>query len=653
MRKGIADFPVPCLRAGIVLFSRSAASSLAFEVNLLGSFRVRFLPEDREIEFDRPISLADAAAVADVLVDHPCGSKACCGKCRVRFHGGAPQPSHADERLLDRSLLADGWRLSCQTVVKSGATVEIPAVSRAASPKGFGPADLLGAGFERALTVHTAALSAPSLADQQSTEDRLELSCGGGIGGGLAPAHLRALQDAAAGGGEVAMLRDHGRLLWLGAPAHLEQPLLGVAIDVGSTSLAAAIIDMRSGQVLASDSTLNAQVQYGADVISRINYAQSHAKGNHHLHRSVIETINRLVGELLAEAGARRENVWCACAAGNSVMLHTLMGVDVRPLGQSPYVGAWTRGRMLDARDIGLDLRAEARLRVFPMVQSNVGGDTVAAIVATGLDRTEKLTLMIDLGTNCEVVLGNRDRILATSTAAGPAFEGANIRHGMRAAPGAIDRVSLQDGGELSVRVFGGGRPRGVCGSALIDAAAILLRARIVDASGRMHGASGVDGALAARITKTDDGQNAIILAHAPQTDNGHDIVLTARDIRQLQLIKGSILAGARTLLSHWGAGVEAIEQVLVAGAFGSFLRKASVQAIGLVPLVDAERIRFVGNAAGVGARMGLVDVASWQRAQAVRQRTEYVELGGTSEYQDLFAESMGFHDVAPPPDRV
>jgi uncharacterized 2Fe-2S/4Fe-4S cluster protein (DUF4445 family) len=460
---------------------------------------------------------------------------------------------------------------------------------------------------------------------------------------------IRRLAATAPDGGEVTALFDEDILVDI-VKGHPEMPaMLGLALDIGSTSLAGALVDLADGSVAASTSVLNPQVRFGADVISRIDHAMTHADGNANLHGVLIASVNKLLADLLREAGADRGQVWGACAAGNPAMLHTFVGVDVSPLGRAPYIGAWSRGLDLEAGEIGIDLQPGARVRLLPMIRSNVGADTVAGVIAAGMDLSDDLSVMIDLGTNSEIVVGNRSRLLATSTAAGPAFEGANIRQGMRAAPGAIDRVSLRPGGRLGIHVLGGVKARGICGSALIDAVAAMLRTGLIDESGRMHHRDAIDPhrfpELPSRIVEGEHGFPEVILAPREESDRGVPVMLHALDVRQLQLIKGSIQAGVKILLEHWGASTGDVKRILIAGAFGQFVRKTSLLDIGLIPAVDPEVVHFIGNAAGIGARMALMDRGVWRRAEAVRETAEYVELGGHQAYQDAFADSMGFFD--------
>jgi uncharacterized 2Fe-2S/4Fe-4S cluster protein (DUF4445 family) len=314
------------------------------------------------------------------------------------------------------------------------------------------------------------------------------------------------------------------------------------------------------------------------------------------------------------------------------------VGADTTPLGQAPYVGLWTREWTVRAREFELPVGKRALVRFMPMIRSHVGGDTVSAALACGIDRSEGWQAMIDLGTNSEVVVGNRRRMVATSTAAGPAFEGANIHHGMRAAPGAIDQVRISPDGRIVVKTVNNEAARGICGTGLVDAAAELVRMGVIAPSGYMKKGeelAGVPEALRERCIKMTDGQSAVRLAE--------EVVLTAQDVRQLQLIKGSIYAGLDILLQHLGIGLNDLERVNIAGAFGNFLRKSSAQAIGLVPNIDPEKVQFIGNAAGVGARMALVDAEARDRANRISETCEYVELAGHPGYQDAFVAAIPF----------
>jgi uncharacterized 2Fe-2S/4Fe-4S cluster protein (DUF4445 family) len=531
------------------------------------AFLVRFLPENRSVTLEGETDLFVAAASCDIWIEQPCGSKASCGKCRVRLVEGDAAPTPADLRLLAPDELGAGWRLGCQLTLSGNATLEVPPTTRAVAAKSFGDDSLFGAGF----TPNVSAAGA-----------------------------------------------------------------FGLAVDIGSTTLAAALVDLASGRVTASSSVLNPQVRYGADVISRIHFAQEHPDGNATLHKAVIDAISDLTSTLCGQTGVDVEHVRAVTCAGNATMTHAAAGADITPLGHAPYLGLWTEERVARAADLGLSMAPGVPVIFLPMVRSHVGGDTVAAILASGLDQGEGWRLLVDLGTNSEVVVGHRTRLVATSTAAGPAFEGANIHHGMRAGPGAIDAVRVMRDGRIVSGTVAGDPPCGLCGSGLVDAVAELRRVGVIDASGYMRKPAelgNVPPSLAARVATLPDGQRCMRL-----TDT---VWLTALDVRQLQLVKGSISAGMALLMRECGIAVSDLDEVMVAGAFGNFLKKTSAMAIGLVPDIDPERVRFIGNAAGVGARMVLVDRRARDRARRIAARCEYVELGGRADYQEAFVEAM------------
>ncbi len=548
------------------------------------AFCIRFIPGRRELVLDEPLELSLAAARCDLWLEQPCGSKTVCGRCRVRVVGGCVPATVADRRLLSPDEIAAGWRLGCQVTLADACEIEVPEHCRAVTPKSFGP-DVLPV---------------------RAIESQI-------------PAHLAGQEG----------------VRWL-----------GVAVDLGSTSLAGALVDLRDGRVLATTSRLNPQLRFGADIISRIHYAQEHTGGNAQLHQTLVEAVGEILRELTVRTGLSEARIVAVTCAGNATMTHSAVGADVTPLGQAPYLGSFVTEQNLAAAALGWRLHPEARVRFVPMIGSHVGGDTVAAILSCEVDRSAGWRLLVDLGTNAEVVVGCRERILATSTAAGPAFDGANITCGMRAEPGAIDAVRVRPSGHLVVSTIAGRDPVGVCGSGLVDAVAELLKARVIAASGYLRSRSecealGVPGALLDRIQELPTGDRAVQLSG--------DVVVSAQDVRQLQLVKGSIAAGIAMLTGRLGLTGRDLDEVLVSGTFGAFLRKASLLAIGLVPPVDPQRVRFVANAVGAGARLILADGYSRRQAIALAQRAEYVELAGDPDYEAAFCAGIPFPQEAAP----
>jgi uncharacterized 2Fe-2S/4Fe-4S cluster protein (DUF4445 family) len=382
-------------------------------------------------------------------------------------------------------------------------------------------------------------------------------------------------------------------------------------------------------------------VRVGADVVSRIRHALEHPGGSAHLHAMLGRALDELIATCAFDAGVPLEAIGAITCVGNPTMMHTLVGRDVASLGVAPYEGSlrgpW-RGHasVLSLTGVG----AAVPVQVLPAIRSHVGADAVAASLAEALDRIEQPTLLIDLGTNTEIVLATPSAMFATSAAAGPAFEGASIHHGMRAARGAIEQVRIRVDGSIILRTISNVPAAGICGSGLVDAVAELVRADVIEPSGRMRAPDELPlTPLRHRLIEMPTGGRAFRLT----PDDAPLVVLTATDVRQLQLVKGSIAASTRMLLDRAGLALADIGAVLIAGAFGGWIRKTSAQAIGLVPPIDPERIRFVGDAAAVGARMALVDRSARERAEAIAARAEYVELAGRHDYAEAFVESMAF----------
>ncbi len=607
---------------------------------------VTFLPERRTVTLEEPADLALAASRADIWLEQPCGARATCGKCRVRLSAGEAPETDADRRVLPAGDRAHGWRLGCQLQVAAACTVEVPQASRAVPPKSFGPITLAPPAMRPVVRRAIIDAPRPDLARPLALLDLVAAGLAGATGGRVplrAPVHvLHELPALAAAHPRLAAILCGRDLLHVEAAGTPDAPLLGVAVDLGSTTLAAALVDLAGGRVLATAARLNPQARHGADVISRIHFANERPGGLGVLHEEIAGAGAALIEELLAGAAARADRIFAIACAGNATMTHTAVGAPIGSLGEAPYTGVFTQEWQLPARALRWPAHPEAQVRFLPMVGRHVGGDTVAAAIACDLDRGERWRLLVDLGTNAEVVLAGRGRILATSTAAGPAFEGATIACGMRAVPGAIDMVRVMGDGRIACGTIAGTTPAGLCGSGLVDAVAELLRAGVIAPSGYLRGqeecaALGLPSRLIGQVATDAAGQRIVRL-----TDRVH---LGAGDVRQLQLVKGSTAAGIALLLRHAGLDPRELDEILLAGAFGSFLRKASALAIGLVPAIDPERVRFVGNAAGAGVRLALVDARARRRAAHLARDAEYVELAGRPDYETAFCDAIPFPD--------
>jgi uncharacterized 2Fe-2S/4Fe-4S cluster protein (DUF4445 family) len=417
--------------------------------------------------------------------------------------------------------------------------------------------------------------------------------------------------------------------------------IYGVAVDIGTTTLVAKLIDLADGRSVATRAMLNPQTQFGDDVVSRISCAESQA-GLTQLHRIIIDAINELIRGLCQAVRIDADAIYEASVVGNTTMNHIFLGFPVAQLGQAPY-----QAHSLDAQDVspdnlGLTMNPAGNVHAAENIAGFLGSDTLAVALAVDMDSATQMTLAVDIGTNGELVLGTGERLYAASCAAGPALEGARIRCGSRAIDGAIEAVII-DNDDIALDVIGGGLPLAICGSGLIDAVAVLLELGVVETSGRFASAeevrSSCSAAVASRLVEFE-GQPAFCLARDRQTSEP-TIVLTQKDIREFQLAKGAIQAGTRLLLAKMGIDAGDLERVLLAGAFGNYIRPASAVRVGLLPNLPVERIHFVGNAAASGAQMLLLSDECRATAAALRRKIRYVEIANEKAFSEVFAEAM------------
>jgi uncharacterized 2Fe-2S/4Fe-4S cluster protein (DUF4445 family) len=408
----------------------------------------------------------------------------------------------------------------------------------------------------------------------------------------------------------------------------------GVAFDVGTTTVVGTLMNLRTGMAASVLSTLNGQAPFGADVISRISHGMNGPDSIRELQTAVVSTMNGIMSALYSDTGVSPDRTYEAVVVGNATMLHLLFGIDPSPLAVMPFTPAFMEPLSVVASEVGLDIHPRGYIQTLPALGAYVGADIVAGVLATSIVREDKLRVFVDVGTNGEIVLGNGQRALATAAPAGPAFEGSQIRCGMRATDGAIEGVQLSD--TIELQVIGGDVPaQGICGSGLVDAVAQLLLVGLLDHSGRMKAAEDVPGhPLRDRLIDVD-GVRAFLLADG--------VYLTQKDIRELQFAKGSIATGIKVLMDILGVETKDLDEVLLGGSFGSYLNPESAKIIGLVPPVDVDRIIAVGNSAGEGAKIALLSYRERQVAFELPTRIEYIELSGRTDFNDAFVSVLGF----------
>jgi len=416
-------------------------------------------------------------------------------------------------------------------------------------------------------------------------------------------------------------------------PAAGNRPILGLAVDIGTTTVVVKLLDMKTARLLAVAAALNPQTQFGDDVISRISYAQTD-KNLAELHKLIVSCLNKLIAECCATANAKTSDIYETCIVGNTTMHHIFLRLPITQLGQAPYKAFSTDAKDSLPQDVGLNMNPTGNVHTLANIAGFVGADTTAVALATALDSADEMTLAIDIGTNGEVVLGTKNKLFAASCAAGPAFEGAKITCGSRAARGAIETVIFADN-DIDLDVVGEGGPISICGSGLIDAVAVLLDSGVIDSSGRFAKPS----KLKTRITEINH-QPAFVLAY---DNNKPAVYLTQKDIREVQLAKAAIRAGIRLLQNRLSIGDADIKKIFLAGAFGNYIRPQSALRIGLLPNVPVERIQSVGNAASLGAEMALLS-SRWRKLAAdIAAKIQYVEIAHDPLFESTFADSMLF----------
>lgn len=600
---------------------------------------VTFLPSGSNIRVSPGTNLMKAANLAGVQVNAVCGGKGSCGKCRAKLVEGAlSETSLTEKEFVSPADEDQGWLLLCQRQALSDVTVDTGQVAE--KPGGFTPtkgafADLT-TDVDPPVTKIYHQLAKPSISDQVADLDRIL----GQLPAGITPdiniiAKVPDLVREA--GYQITSVVVDNELITL-EKGNTTPELYGIAVDIGTTTVAGYLVDLREGKVILSASATNRQRTYGADVISRITYTVENPGGIRDTKQAVVQTIDAVVQELLDKSGVSRNYIYVLTLIGNTVMSHLLLGVSPVGVASAPFIPAFSRGLKGNTDFLGLNnLPPYTRFFLLPNVAGYVGSDTVGVMLSTGIYQGSGTVLAVDIGTNGEIVLGSGNRMLTCSTAAGPAFEGACISQGMRAEPGAISKVEIDD--DVRLEVIGGAEAVGICGSGLIDAVSELIRLGVLKGNGRIKAPADcppdLPEAVQSRIRQTDKGYR-FVLAEGVQ-----EVAITQKDISELQVAKGAIRAGIDVLLDEMGLAHSDIDQILLAGAFGSNLRPKSLKGIGMLPDIDLGRIKAVGNAAGAGAVMALLSRKQLELATELAQNAEHVELSLNQGFNRKFAMAI------------
>jgi uncharacterized 2Fe-2S/4Fe-4S cluster protein (DUF4445 family) len=603
------------------------------------------LPDDLWIKVRRGKTIFEALQGTDTNLEGDCGGIGKCGKCKVKVLSSIGEPPEEAREFLSESDLKEGYRLACQTKIKKDLTIYL------------GEPDPGLEYFQILKTGHRPMIQLDPLLDKRpatlppnphlegiSDVDRIKLA--------LAPENpaievsLHCLRSLP----EVLKKTDYH-----GAAVIAENKLLawqnfeevgrryGLVFDLGTSTLVGKLISLLDGSEICSISRMNSQYKYGSNIISRLQFVAEHKNGLQWLHTLLIKDLTQISARLLEVGGLKAEDVFVAVAAGNTVMQHFLLNLNPVGIAGAPFSPVLTDGYVARAADVDLKLHPEALLYVMPAKSGYIGGDLISCIIASGAaERDDRTVLGLDLGTNGEIFLGNRVKMLTCSAAAGPALEGAKISHGMIARAGAIESVRIEEDG-LHYQIIGNVKPKGLCGSGLVDLVAVLLHCRIIDETG-LIGPTDVPAAQSLNSRLVDrGGVYDFLIASRDESYDGQPLYLTQKDVRELQLAKAAVAAGIEILIREMGIGLQDLHRVDLAGALGNYINHFSALRVGLLPIGNPEMINSLGNAASTGVSMVLLSKPYWHRSTRIAQAIHHVELSSRLDFNELFIEHMDF----------
>ncbi len=605
---------------------------------------VDFQPIGKHVEVDSGTTILEAAQEAGVGISAICGGAGSCGACRVHLDDQeqVSKPNETETEALDADDLTAGIRLACQTEIYGPTRVEVPPESMTATQRTQVEGDEVDFEFEPPVEIKDLTLSKAKSTDLQADFERLSAVVSENGRPAMQCRRLNIIKQI------PGLLRQNkwnirvglrgDELVSVSAPG---TPVLGLAVDIGTTKVAGYLVDMASGTTLAIKGIMNPQIAYGEDVMARITYCTMHENGLDILQKAIIDALNDLARDLCVAAGSNGEEetpdyqpsqIVESVMVGNTAMHHLLLGLPVEQLGLSPYVAAVTSPLDIKADEINLAFSTGATIHLLANIAGFVGADHLSMLLATDTHKKKGVVVSLDIGTNTEITLIANGRMISCSTASGPAFEGAHIRHGMRAAEGAIERVQIVDN-ELAFQTIGNVAPIGLCGSGILDVIAQL----------KLCGAMNDKGALDEKHPLIRKGEKLLeaLIATGEITGTDHDIVLSRGDINEVQMAKGAMRAGIELLLDAAGVTAADIDEFIIAGAFGSYISVEAAVGIGMFPDIPLDRFRQVGNAAGIGAKQALLSTTRRAEADVIGERVEYLELTVSEKFQEEFLKAM------------
>lgn len=623
---------------------------------MMSQFQIKFMPEDHTINAEYGTSVLEAAAKAEIYIKSGCGGKGTCGACKVVVLSGNPLVTGTGN--LTPEQISKGVRLACQTMIQGDMTIEVPPESRLKEHqvlmgdihKGIlqeSQHDLLEKfGHHPLATKLRISLSVPTLTENTSDWARLKLELRRVLKAGDKSIHiplsvLKHLPESLRKANwdvSVTLTENDSSFTVTQVQPGNDTPPYGLAIDIGTTTVVVYLINLLTGEIEDQQGSYNKQAKYGDDVISRIVYAVENSENLLEIKNAVIQTINELIDKIIARKSLSNMDISSAMVAGNTTMTQLFLGVDPRYIRLEPYIPAMTSVPSAPAREIGLNMIPEALVHCYPLVASYVGGDIVAGTLVTDLANGEDIVLFIDIGTNGEIVLGNKDWLVTCACSAGPSFEGGGITFGMRAMPGAIERVSIDpETLDVSLKVINNIPPVGICGSGLVDCIAKLLRSGIIDRVGNFQ----LDHRSGSKRIRATSDDKEFVLAWAHQSGGKSDVVITENDVKNVIRAKGAIYAGIRSLLNMVAVDLEMISRIVIAGGFGNYLNVYDSVQIGLLPDLETDRFEFIGNSSVKGARLALLSQNAWREAEELGRKMTYVELSVGATFMDEYVSAL------------
>ncbi|MEM3421017.1 MAG: ASKHA domain-containing protein [Candidatus Hadarchaeum sp.] len=618
--------------------------------------KVVFLPDGKSIEVGAGISILEAAKKVGITLESVCGGKGTCGKCRIIVEAGAGNLNKITKEELNlvkigkfsQELLDRGYRLACMTKIEKITDTDERIVVTVPIESRLGAQKILVEGLEKELKFNPlikkyfVELPQPTLSDPKPDLER--------ILEGLKANNVDFVET------DYKIFRELPEVLRKGnwnctvtiwndkeiisiESGDTSKRKYGLAVDIGTTTVVGYLIDLNDGKLVSVGSILNPQIPYGEDVVTRITYCIQNEDGLERINRAIIDGLNKIIDEACSKANVKKEEIYEITIVGNTAMHHLFLKLNPKFLALSPFTPVLRRGVDVKARELGLKTNPNANVHVLPVIAGFVGADTVGVILSTDIYKESEMTLATDIGTNGEIMLGNKDYIEVCSTAAGPAFEGAHLKHGMRGEPGAIEKVSIKpDTLEVEYSTIDNLPPKGICGSGIVDAVAQMFLAGVVLRNGN------INPAIESPRIRRNQNMLEFVLVWENETEKGiGDIVITQRDIREIQLAKAALYSGAKILMKRRQVEEKNIDRVYLAGAFGTYIDKLSAKVIGLYPDIPLSKVKSVGNAAGMGAKQALISREKREDAEAIARNTRYLELTIAPEFNDEFISAMYF----------